>query len=283
MMSAGNCTSTVPEKGVYGVDLGLRGKRALVTAASQGLGLAIATELTREDCEVVISSRRAETLTEVARNMNAALVPETSSVRAVKADLVNEGDIRELVARTAKLLGGIDILVTNAGGPVGGNFDQVTDEDWQRAFDLNMMSVVRLIRETLPYMRRQGGGKILNISSLYVRQPNVNLILSNAIRTGTMALLKTLALQVAQENIAVLNFAPGRINTDRVKWLDEQRASREGKTAFEVAKEEAASIPMGRYGEPEEVGRLVTMLLSSANSYMTGQTIMADGGVISAL
>ncbi len=283
MMSAGNCTSTVPEKGVYGVDLGLRGKRALVTAASQGLGLAIATELTREGCEVVISSRRAETLTEVARNMNAALGPETSSVRAVKADLVNEGDIRELVARTAKLLGGIDILVTNAGGPVGGNFDQVTDEDWQRAFDLNMMSVVRLIRETLPYMRRQGGGKILNISSLYVRQPNVNLILSNAIRTGTMALLKTLALQVAQENIAVLNFAPGRINTDRVKWLDEQRASREGKAAFEVAKEEAASIPMGRYGEPEEVGRLVTMLLSSANSYMTGQTILADGGVISAL
>ncbi|QSO46883.1 SDR family oxidoreductase [Alicyclobacillus mengziensis] len=265
------------------MDLGLRGKRALVTAASQGLGLAIATELTREGCEVVISSRRAETLTEVARNMNAALGPETSSVRAVKADLVNEGDIRELVARTAKLLGGIDILVTNAGGPVGGNFDQVTDEDWQRAFDLNMMSVVRLIRETLPYMRRQGGGKILNISSLYVRQPNVNLILSNAIRTGTMALLKTLALQVAQENIAVLNFAPGRINTDRVKWLDEQRASREGKAAFEVAKEEAASIPMGRYGEPEEVGRLVTMLLSSANSYMTGQTILADGGVISAL
>ncbi len=283
MMSAGNCTSTVLEKGVYDVDLGLRGKRALVTAASQGLGLAIATELTREGCEVVISSRRAETLTEVARNMNAALGPETSSVRAVKADLVNEGDIRELVARTAKLLGGIDILVTNAGGPVGGNFDQVTDEDWQRAFDLNMMSVVRLIRETLPYMRRQGGGKILNISSLYVRQPNVNLILSNAIRTGTMALLKTLALQVAQENIAVLNFAPGRINTDRVKWLDEQRASREGKAIWEVAEEEAASIPMGRYGEPEEVGRLVTMLLSSANTYMTGQTILADGGVISAL
>ena len=268
--------------GVCDVDLGLKGKRALVTAASQGLGLAIATELAREGCEVVISSRRLDKLTEVAADVNAALGTETI-VHPVKADVMDSEEIRYLVARTTQLLGGVDLLVTNAGGPVAGNFDEVTDEDWQRAFDLNMMSVVRLIRETLPHMRRQGGGKILNISSLYVRQPNVNLILSNAIRTGTMALLKTLALQVAHENIAVLNFAPGRINTDRVQWLDEQRAVREGKTAMDVAMEEAANIPMGRYGEPEEVGRLVTMLLSSANSYMTGQTILVDGGVINAL
>lgn len=266
------------------VDLGLKGKRALVTAASQGLGRAIATELAKEGCHVVISSRRADKLGEVASEINAALVSEARPVQFVRADLTNAVEITELVKEAAELLGGgIDILVTNAGGPAGGNFDQVNDGDWQRAFDLNMMSVVRLVRESLPYMRSQGSGKILNISSLYVRQPNVDLILSNAIRTGTMAMLKTLALQVAPENITVLNFAPGRIHTDRVKWLDEQRARREGKELGDIQSEEAANIPMKRYGEPEEVGRLVTMLLSSANSYMTGQTILADGGVISAL
>lgn len=265
------------------MDLGLRGKRALVTAASQGLGLAIATELMREGCHVVISSRRQEKLEEVAGHMTASAGDAGGTVEAVAADVVNYDDIRHLVSRTQQRLGGIDLLVTNAGGPPGGNFDQVTDDDWQNAFDLNLMSVVRLIRETLPLMRAQGGGKILNISSLYVRQPNVNLILSNAIRTGTMAMLKTLALQVAHENIAVLNFAPGRIHTDRVQWLDQQRANREGRSLPDIQTEEMTGIPMGRYGQPEEVGRLVTMLLSGANSYMTGQTILADGGVISAL
>lgn len=266
------------------MDLGLKGKRALVTAASQGIGRAIATELASEGCNVVISSRQTDKLEVTASEIKLILGVEDTAVHYVRADLTNTAEITALVAQASELLGGgIDILVTNAGGPAGGNFDQVSDDDWQRAFELNMMSVVRLVRECLPYMRRQHCGTILNISSLYIRQPNVNLILSSAIRTGTMAMLKTLSLQVANENITVLNFAPGRINTDRVKWLDEERARREGKDLSYVQHEEKENIPMRRYGELEEVGKLIAMLLSPVNSYMTGQTILADGGVISAL
>lgn len=262
------------------MDLGLAGKRALVTAASQGLGRAVATQLAREGCQVVISSRRADRLQEVAHEICVQAGVPAGTVQGVAADVTSPEDVRTLVAEAVSRLGGIDLLLTNAGGPPRGNFDEVTDAQWQDAFEMNLMSAVRLIRETLPIMRRQGGGRIINISSVYVRQPNVDLILSNTIRTGTMAMLKSLALQVASENIHVLNVAPGRIQTERVEWLDEQRAIREGRTVADVRADEEAGIAMRRYGTPEEFGKLVAFLLSPANSYMTGQTILADGGAI---
>jgi len=265
------------------MNLGLKGKRAIVTAASQGLGRAIATQLVKEGCQVVISSRRKETLEEVAREICAVSGVPAGTVHAIAADVTSADDIQALIHEADHTLGGIDLLVTNAGGPPGGKFDDITDEQWLQAVNLNLMSVIRLIRETLPSMRRLGGGRILNISSMSVKQPIPSLILSNTVRTGTMAMLKSLALEVAEDNIQVLNLAPGRIHTDRVKWLDAARAQREGKPQDDIQAEEARSIPMGRYGTPEEFAALAAFLLSPLNGYMTGQTILADGGVVRGL
>jgi 3-oxoacyl-[acyl-carrier protein] reductase len=151
---------------------------------------------------------------------------------------------------------------------------------WQRAVDLNLMSVVRLIREALPHMRQAGGGKILNVSSISVKQPIKNLMLSNSIRSATVAFLKSLSIELAPENILVHNLAPGRIGTDRVKYLDMDRAKRENRTPEEVFGEEVSGIPVGRYGTPEEFGKYAAFLLSNVNSYTTGETTYVDGGTI---
>ncbi|MCL6454486.1 MAG: SDR family oxidoreductase [Alicyclobacillus sp.] len=265
------------------MDLGLRGKRALVTAASQGLGRAVATELVREGCTVVISSRRIDKLRATAAEICAETGAPEDAVCGIAADVAAAADVERLVADAVSWLGGLDLLVTNAGGPPGGTFEQVTDAQWLAAVELNLLSVVRLVRASLPALRSAGGGRILNVSSMSVREPIPSLILSNTVRTATMAMLKTLALEVAADNIQVLNLAPGRIETDRVVWLDSQRAKRENRPLAEVQADERARIPMGRYGTPAEFGRLAAFLLSPANGYMTGQTILVDGGVIRAL
>lgn len=265
------------------MDLGLTGKRVLVTAASQGLGCAIATELVREGCQVVISSRRQSVLDEIAEQMTQSVGAPSEAVCAVAADVSHATDIEHLVTEAGRRLGGLDILVTNAGGPPAGTFEQVTDNQWVDAVNLNLLSVVRLIRQSLPLLRQAGAGRILNVSSISVREPIPSLILSNSVRAATMAMLKTLALEVAKDGIQVLNLAPGRILTDRVDWLDNQRAAREGRPLTDVRREEEARIPMGRYGTSTEFGKLAAFLLSPANSYMTGQTVLADGGVIRAL
>ncbi len=265
------------------MQLGLEGKCALVTAASQGLGRAIATNLAQEGCRVVISSRRSDLLREVSAQISALANASSDAVQGIAADVTSAEDISALVSEADRVLGGIDILVTNAGGPPTGLFEQISDEQWLNAVNLNLLSVVRLVRATLPIFRRRGGGRILNVSSMAVKQPIPNLILSNTIRTGTMAMLKTLALELAPENIQVVNLAPGRIHTDRVKWLDGRRAELEGRSVAEIQADEESRIPLGRYGTPDEFGKLAAFLLSPANSYMTGQTILADGGVIRTL
>lgn len=266
------------------MDLGLAGQRVLVTAASQGLGRAIATQLVQEGCQVVISSRRQETLDIVAAEICHEVGARQGQVRGIAADVMVAQDIATLVERTTEFLGGIDILITNAGGPPGGRFEELTDEHWLNAVNLNLMSVIRLVRAALPSLRHaRHGGRILNVSSLSVKQPIPNLMLSNTVRAGTMAMLKSLAIELAPEQIQVHNLAPGRIDTDRVKWLDAARAAREGRTLDEVQAEEAAAIPMGRYGTPTEFAKLATFLVSPANSYMTGQTILTDGGVVRGL
>lgn len=262
------------------MDLGLQDKRAVVTAASQGLGKAIATELLREGCEVVIASRNIDKLTSTRHELIATLGISDSRLHVIAADVTKESDITNLITQSVEIMGGIDRLVTNAGGPPAGTFDQINDEQWVAAVNQNLMSVVRLIRETLPHMRAQGGGKILNVSSVSVKEPIPNLILSNTVRTATMAMLKTLATEVAKDQIYIFNVAPGRIHTDRVQSLDEQRSLREQKTLDEVRLLEQSRIPMERYGQPDEFGKVAAFLLSSANSYMTGQTIFVDGGAI---
>ncbi|AQQ54877.1 SDR family oxidoreductase [Planococcus lenghuensis] len=265
------------------MDIGLKGKRALVTAASQGLGRAIAEALVSEGCQVVISSRRQERLEEVADEISRTCNVQKGTVIPIAADVTKNGDIQQLIKKAEQQLGGLDLLVTNAGGPPAGQFEQFSDEDWLAAVNLNLMSVVRLVRETLPIMKRSGGGKILNVSSMSVKQPIPNLILSNTIRTGTAAMLKTLAAEVAKDNIQVVNLAPGRIKTARLDSLDGARAEREGRPLEEVQAAEQEKVPMGRYGTPEEFGRLAAFLLSPANSYMTGQTVLADGGVVQSM
>ncbi|PWI57038.1 SDR family oxidoreductase [Sulfoacidibacillus thermotolerans] len=262
------------------MDLGLQDKRAIVTAASRGLGRAIATELIQEGCRVVISSRNVKVLEETKKDLMTKTGIDPSRLYAIPADVTKENDIAQLIAKSAQILGGIDLLITNAGGPPAGTFEQLSDEQWLFAVNQNLLSVVRLIRESLPYLKKQRGGKILNVSSVSVKEPIPNLILSNTVRTATMAMLKTLAREVAKDNIQILNLAPGRIHTDRVQWLDEQRAVREQRTIEEVRLDEQSHIPLNRYGQPEEFGKLAAFLLSPVNSYMTGQTIFIDGGAI---
>ena len=258
------------------MDLGLTGKKALVTAASSGLGKAIATELLCEGCSVTIASRNVDALEKAAEEMRA--IRSDTEVLIHQVNVADADSVRQLIETTNAKWGRIDLLVTNAGGPPPGGFDQVTDDDWQRAFELNLLSVVRLIRETLPLMRKNKYGRILNVSSMSVKEPISNLILSNSIRAGVVGMLKTLATEVAKEGILIHNLAPGRIATDRIVQLDQASADRLGLLMEKVRENQEAAIPLGRYGHPDEFAKVAVFLLSEANTYMTGETIVVDGG-----
>ncbi len=259
------------------MDLGLKGKVAIVAASSKGLGKACAFGLAREGARVVICARNESDLQkardEIENNIN-------GEVFAVRADVTKSEDIKNLVKATVEKFGTVHILVTNAGGPPSGYFENFSDDDWLNAFNLNFMSAVRLIREALPYMKTQRWGRIINITSVTVRQPIDTLILSNSIRMSVVGLAKTLALQLAKYNILVNNVAPGYTLTDRVKYVIDQRARETGKTFDEIKSELAKDIPLGRLAEPEELANLVVFLASEKASYITGATIPVDGGWI---
>lgn len=261
------------------MDLGLQGKVALVTASSKGLGRAVATELAAGGASVMISSRDESALARVAGEIG-----ETTSAEVAyhAADVSREGDIRRLVGAAAERFGGIDVLVNNAGGPPGGGFGSVSDEQWQAAFEANLMSVVRLIRNTLPHMRERGG-RILTIASSSVKQPIDDLILSNVMRAGIAGLSKSLASELGPEGILINVLGPGRILTDRSASLDEKVAESSGVAVEEIREQMAARIPLGRYGTPEEFARVAAFLCSPANGYITGQSLLVDGGMVKAL
>ena len=262
------------------MDLGLEGKVALVAAASKGLGRAVATELAMEGAKVVISSRDESVLSRTAVEMR-----EKTGARVdfFVADLGRDEDIRALVESTVERFGGVDVLVNNAGGPPAGGFDVVTDEDWQGAFNLNLMSFVRLIRGVLPHMREQDGGRIVNIASSSIKQPIENLILSNTFRAGIVGLAKSLSSELAPDNILINTLGPGRISTGRSASLDDSRAEAEDIPVEEIRSRFEAQIPLGRYGTPEEFAKVAAFLASPANSYVTGQAILVDGGLVRAL
>jgi 3-oxoacyl-[acyl-carrier protein] reductase len=257
------------------MDLGIQGRVALVAAASKGLGRASALELARAGCKVAICARDEAGVTAAAQ----AIADETgATVLPVTADMSRAEDIERFVATARQQLGDAQIVVANAGGPPGGTFEQFDDAAWERAFQLTEMSAVRLIRATLPAMRQAGWGRIITITSISVKQPIDNLLLSNAIRPGVVGLVKSLANQLAPEGITVNNVAPGSILTDRQYELQSQRAQREGLSVDEAIAAAGKSIPAGRIGQPEELGALVAFLASSRASYITGQTIAVDGG-----
>jgi 3-oxoacyl-[acyl-carrier protein] reductase len=259
------------------MDLKLEGKIAMVAAASRGLGLGIARELAREGAVVSIASRDAVAIEKTAEELRTTL---GARVLACAMDAGVEAAINDWFRRTIAEFGGVDILVTNAGGPPAGFFDNFDDADWQSAYTINLLGTIRMIRNALPSMRQRGGGSILAVTSCSVKEPMDRLILSNVMRSGVTSLVKTLSLQLAPDGIRVNNIMPGRIDTDRIRSLDAMRAEQTG-TAEELCRaEEMLKIPLRRYGTTEEFGRAAAFLLSDAASYITGTSLALDGGAL---
>jgi 3-oxoacyl-[acyl-carrier protein] reductase len=267
------------------MDLGLSGKVVLVTASSKGLGRACAEEFVREGARVVICGRRPDELAKAAQEIR-PLAANGSDIHTVTADVTRADDVSRLLKATINRYGQLDILVTNAGGPTAGTFTDLTEDDWQAGLDATLWPVIRLIRTSLPHLakaKERGGGRIINIQSTSVKQPISGLLLSNAIRPAVIGLAKTLSRELASEGITINNVCPGSYNTDRLKALHERRASETGKSVEDIAEEAAKAIPLGRLGKPEELAALVAFLASSRASYVTGQTISADGGLVAGI
>lgn len=262
------------------MDLGLKNKTALVLASSRGLGKATAMKLAEEGANVMIASRNESELQKTAQEIRDKT---KANVDYKVCNVMDREQIIELVHETVTKFETIDILVNNTGGPPAGNFDDFSDNDWMNAFELTLLSVIRTIRAVLPYMRKQKSGRIVNIASASFKQPLENLILSNTFRTAIMGLAKSLSQELAKDNILINTVGPGKIATDRVKELDRLRAEREGLSIEEVVKRSEAQIPLGRYGTPEEFANVVAFLCSEANTYVTGQAILVDGGLIKAM
>ena len=261
------------------MELNLVGKTALIAASSQGLGYAIAEQLVKEGANVMISGRVEEKLKQKASELEAV---GAGRVAYLQTDLTKTADIKRLVGKTVEIFGGVELLVNNAGGPPAGSFLDLSDDDWQSAFELNLLSYVRLIRESLPFLKKQGG-KIVNIASSSIKEPIPGLILSNTFRTGIVGLSKTLAAELAPFNVLVNTIAPGRIATDRVAHLDQVNADKQGVDRQTIEGQMKAVIPLKRYGTPEEFAKVAVFLLSDANTYMTGSSFLVDGGMIKSI
>lgn len=262
------------------MDLGLNGKRGIVMAASRGLGFACARALAKEGCRLVICSRDEARI----RGAADAITRETNAeVHALAADVSGEHEARQLVDAAVSHLGGLDVVVHNAGGPAAGDFSSMTEAQWRKAFEQNMLSLVRIVHAAVPEMRRAGGGRILTIASSSIKQPIPNLVLSNATRAGVWGLAKTLSRELGPDKILVNVIAPGRIQTERIEELDQLNATKAGKPIDEVKRASVAGVPLGRIGQPDELANLVVFLASDAASYITGQAIMVDGGASTSL
>ncbi|HJO38750.1 MAG: SDR family oxidoreductase [Vicinamibacterales bacterium] len=261
------------------MELGLKGKRALVCAASRGLGYACAVGLAKEGCDVVIASRDQTRIDEAA----ARIRRETGArVHAVAADVRDAAAADRLVQASIDEFGGLEIAIHNAGGPPPGGFSDVDESKWALAFQLSLMSFVRVARAVVPPMRQAGYGRVIAITSSSIRQPIPNLVLSNAMRMGVLGTAKTLSKELARENILVNVIAPGRVYTERIDELDRVDAERQGTTLEKIRRESVATIPMGRLGRPEELANLAVFLASEAASYIAGTAIQVDGGMLSA-
>ena len=259
------------------MDLKLKGKVAMVAASSKGLGYGIAQALAQEGASLSIGSRTKKDIETVAKKLR----DETGvQVLANVLDSSNPQSIQNWTDSTLKEFGGIDKLVVNAGGPPTGKFEDFSDEDWQAAFELNLFSAVRMIRAALPSMRERGGGSVLTVTSMSVKEPIDVLILSNVMRSGVTSLIKSLSKQLAADNIRLNNLMPGRINTDRVRSLDALNSEKQGVSIEKIQEVNHTNIPLGRYGTIEEFGRCGTFLLSDAASYVTGSSLAVDGGVL---
>lgn len=262
------------------MNLGLKGRVALVTAASSGLGKATAFELAAEGANLAINSRNSDKLSLAADEIRSSTGAE---VLPVPGDVTVEEDVRRMVALTRERFERLDVLVANAGGPPSGYFDDFAIEDYRRAIELNLLSTVSLCREAVPLMRERGWGRIVAITSVAAKQPIDHLILSNTARAGLLGFLKSLSGQVAPDGITVNTVCPGFHLTERLESLASKTAEKEGITVEEVLNRIAASAPMKRIGEPRELAAMVAFLCSERAGYITGTVTQIDGGVYKGL
>jgi 3-oxoacyl-[acyl-carrier protein] reductase len=255
--------------------LNIEGKIFMVAASSKGLGYGIARELALNGASVCIASRNREHVEAAAQKIREE---SGATVLASVFDASSAQSIKKWITEAAQAFERIDGLVVNAGGPPPGNFSDFTDDEWQGAFNLTLMSTVRMIHGVLPHMRLAGGGSILTITSLSVKEPIQGLLLSNVFRSGVVSLVKSLSIELAPDKIRVNNLIPGRIDTDRVKALDKNISEKKGIPAEKVKQQHESAIPLSRYGTIEEFGKAGAFLLSDAASYITGASLVVDGG-----
>jgi 3-oxoacyl-[acyl-carrier protein] reductase len=260
------------------MDLGISGRAAMVAAASKGIGLAAATALAKEGCRVSICSRNPEALEEAKRRIledapGAALLPFPCDVTRIE-------ELEAWHHTAAEELGSVEILVTNTGGPPAATFLNLTEEQWRRGIDLTLMNVVRLCRLVLPEMRRRRWGRIVHLTSLAAKQPIALLTISSTLRAGLSALTKTMSNEFSRDGVLVNALLPGHVLTERQAELNAIRSKQEGISLEDYALRVQGTIPIGRYGQPREIGEVVAFLASDRASYITGATIQADGGLI---
>jgi 3-oxoacyl-[acyl-carrier protein] reductase len=252
------------------MDLKLNNKVAIVLAASKGLGKAIALGLSQEGAKVIIGSRDADELNKTANEIKQAT---GNDVVAIPVDVSDADQLSNFIKQAAETFGRIDVLLNNAGGPPFDKFENFDDEQWQKAFELNLLSFARTSKQVLPYMQNTGSGRIINIISGSVKAVLGNSVLSTAMRMGVVGMAKLMADEYGPYNITVNNVAPGLILTDRIKHTMPKDVDPE-----QAIKDKAKSIPLGRIGKPEELAALVTFLASEQASYISGTTIQVDGG-----
>lgn len=261
------------------MDFGLKDKNVLVMASGGGLGKAVAAGFAAESANVMLFGLSEDKLKQAQSEI------ESKSGKKplyTSGDITNYESIKNVVRNTVKNFGSVDILFNNTGGPPAGGFDSFGDDKWQYAFELNLLSYVRSIREVLPYMRKNGWGRIVNNASSSVKYAINNLLLSNTFRLGIVGMTKTLAIELGKENILTNVVGAGRIHTDRVDQLDKIWAEKSDMSVEDFRQDLYKKIPLGRYGKPDEFAKIVLFLCSEVNTYITGQTVLIDGGFVTA-
>jgi len=258
------------------MDLGLKGRGVIVAASSEGIGRATAEAFAREGAQVAMCARTEKTLREAAEQIRTATGAE---LFAEPLDVTDGAAVQRFTENVAKRFGRIDVCVANAGGPPAKNFLSVSLEEWSTAVDMNFMSVVHLSRSVIPYMQRHRWGRIITITSVTVKQPVEALVMSNAVRAAVVGLVKSLSNEFGKDGILVNNVAPGYTATERLKELAGVKALAAGTSPDKIYGQWAADAPLKRVGQPNEIADLIVWLASDRASYITGQTILADGGI----
>lgn len=256
------------------MELGLRGRAAIVTGGSKGLGRAIAEELAREGCQVSICARHEDEVLAAADELRAM----GAKVHAQAADVTDPEQVRAFIAASAETLDGVDILVNNAGRAHPGNFETLSDEDWREDLDVKLLSMIRCSREALPHMRARGGGRIININAVYGKYPDPAFFATSTIRAACLSFTKALSMELAEARILVNTVNIGYVVTPQWKNIHQRRGSELSEEAF-FARMAEAEVPLGRFGTPDEVSGIVAFLASDRASYITGASIDVAGGM----